>query len=93
VSLGNGWGCEELAKIHERRGELSLALPRHLAACELDEPRACVNAGAAYVDEFAERGYGVARDMERGRKLFQRACDRGVEAGCQRLAALAEMHN
>lgn len=74
--------CEELAKRSAREGRPSpesLELLAYEFGCAQGDGESCSYAGRAYDD-----GKGVARDIDRARKLFEQGCGKGDAWGCSR---------
>lgn len=62
------------------------ALTAESARCWHGDLEACIEQGDRY-----EKGRGVAKDRERARALFRRACDRASVEGCFRRAAAEQV--
>jgi TPR repeat protein len=52
-------------------------------ACDGEEMRACNYLGYLYAN-----GLGGARDLHRGRDIYQKACDRGTLSSCASLGSI-----
>jgi TPR repeat protein len=52
-------------------------------ACELGNAGGCNNLGVLYID-----GLGVNQDYIKAAELFKKACDMGLELGCEKYVIL-----
>ena len=77
---GDGQGCAMLA-----HGTPDKAKALHFLrlACDGNDSRACMEAGAAY-----EKGDGATADPAKAKPLYKRACTLGHKAGCEQLKKL-----
>lgn len=69
--------CASSARAHYDEGDKGKALVEALDLCSRDSGPGCSMAGGMLAD-----GDGVPKDLERGRTLLQRGCDRGYGESC-----------
>ena len=75
---GHGDGCGNLVVIYDLTGAgPAKILPVAIKGCDLGEGSSCFALGRDYWT-----GTAVARDRDKAKQLFQKACDQGVKAGC-----------
>jgi TPR repeat protein len=74
---GDGRACHQLGQMHARVEDDAEASALYLRACELEDWRACGDAGARLLN-----GWGVTPDSKRGLELMERGCAHGEPYPC-----------
>jgi TPR repeat protein len=76
-------GCVNLAALLEKRGQLASAHQIYEQECQSDVPPACYNLAISL-----ERSPPGVRDLERARKLYEKACGLKHAGACNNLGAM-----
>jgi TPR repeat protein len=89
-------GCWEVGVVDSEGDDRRKAAPWFERACNDDFARACLDLGDMYAHHGSDNAWrpgdtvrGLDKDVERARRLYDRACSLGTKNGCTRRDALA----
>ena len=76
--LGNGLGCNNAGVLYVSKQQYAKARKLYEKGCGLDNGTACLNLGGRYYN-----GQGARQDFAKAKELAGKACDLGVQEGCE----------